>query len=226
MSAGLASRWGAVFMSSLILCGPTGCAMTDANRTRAEGAAAGAAVGAGVGYIAGKNRDSTLVGSAVGGIVGFLVGDGVAKEKATYAQQEQYLTQLADQAEKRTVETAKFNNRLQQEIASLQAMNKRLDTQRLALSERNRVVANRNARTNALLHQTNQQLAVVNQDLASLRKGIAAAQAAAQQDGNPGQEKHSAAFQLVANQTTALEEQNRVLARAAAQLQLIDTRRD
>lgn len=225
MSAG-PSRLGAVFMSSLILYGPTGCSMTDANRTRAEGAAAGAAAGAGVGYIARKNRDSALVGAVIGAIGGFLVGDSVAQEKATYAQQEQYLTQLADQAEKRTAETAEFNNRLQQEIASLQAMNKRLDSHRLVLSERNRLVATRNARANALLHQTNQQIAVVSQDLASLRKGIAAAQAAARQDGTPGQQKPSASFQLVANQTTALEEQHRALARAAAHLQLIDTRRD
>lgn len=216
------SRCGAVFMASLMFYGSTGCAITDANRTRAEGAAAGAVIGTVLGNALSRNRNSVPVGAAIGAIIGFLFGNGVAQEKATYAQQEQYLIQLAKRAEDRAVETAEFNNQLQQEVAALQALNEYIDSQRLDLSERNRLATDQNARANALLFQTNQQIAVVRQDLASLREVIAAAQ----RDGALRQQELSASLQLVANQTAALEEQHLALARAAAQLQLIDTRRD
>ncbi|HNC18141.1 MAG TPA: glycine zipper domain-containing protein [Accumulibacter sp.] len=214
------------FILILMSFGLGGCATTDSNRTRAEGAAAGAAVGAAIGYSAGKNSTLTLLGATLGAVVGYVVGDGVAQEKTTYAQQEQHLTQLADKAKKRTAETAELNRKLQQEIVSLQKINRRLDSQLLALSERNRLVTARSVRTNELLRQTNQQIAVVNQDLVSLRKEITQAQSVVQKEGAPGQPEPSVSLQLVANQTTALENQRQALAHAAAQLQLIDTRRD
>ncbi len=109
--------------------GLVGCATTDAGRTKQEGTAAGAGVGALVGGIIGNlvggNTAGTLVGAAVGtaigGVAGYAYGDHVASQKAKYAKQEDWLNACIASARKVTADTEKYNQKMSQEIAKLDA---------------------------------------------------------------------------------------------------------
>lgn len=110
-----------VFVSS---CAPT----SDGRVTQSQGAGLGAMGGAllGVGFGALTGMDSSQIGraAAIGGAVGALgglaYGTSVAKKKAQYAQQEDYLTFAIAEAEKRNSEAIAYNKSLATEVASLE----------------------------------------------------------------------------------------------------------
>lgn len=225
MFSNQSGRWG-IFIMVILILGPMGCAKTDANRTRAEGAGAGAIVGGVLGQIVGGDTGATLAGAAVGALIGTLIGDQVAQEKTTAVEEEKRLVELAGWAKERAGETAKFNNQLQQEIVLLQKTNNRLNSKLLAASERKRLMIAKSTSADKLRHQTNEQMNQVTHDLALLQGEIEKARSSSQGGYTQSQEPQSASLQLVVNQTTYLDNQREALVHSIEQLQLIDTRRD
>ena len=121
----------------LMLCFVIGCAgMNDSTRTKAEGAGVGAATGALIGgllgQVAGHNTKSTLIGAAIGAAVGggagYLAGDYVAKRKAQYASEEDWLdnkindvAEYNNELEEFNEKTANRNEQLEKQVAYLKS---------------------------------------------------------------------------------------------------------
>ena len=109
---------------SLIIClffciQLTSCAnMSDQSRTRAEGAGVGALVGGLIGLAAGDTKGA-IIGALAGAGVGFLVGNEIARRKAKYASEEDFLNAEISQLAKMNATTRKYNYQLAQQIRKL-----------------------------------------------------------------------------------------------------------
>jgi hypothetical protein len=107
--------------TSLALCGSilfSSCAATgDGRRTQAEGAGAGAAIGLIAGHLFGVDPTALAV---VGGLAGFAYGTNVAKKKASYAKQEDFLDYAVAQAQQTNQQAVSKNQTLLAEVESLE----------------------------------------------------------------------------------------------------------
>lgn len=170
----------------LMLCFVIGCAgMNDSTRTKAEGAGVGAATGALIGgllgQVAGHNTKSTLIGAAIGAAVGggagYLAGDYVAKRKAQYASEEDWLdnetkivVQYNNELEEFNEKTANRNEQLEKQVANLKS---RYDAGSVKVS----VLEKKKNEINALIRDANKrkdrmdkELAALNEDQRSISK--------------------------------------------------------
>lgn len=111
-------RVGTVLMVALLSGSLLGCASTDEQRTRTEGAAAGAVLGGLLGYAVDRQRGAAI-GALIGGGAGLVVGNEIAKRKQAYASTEDFLDgEIARVDEFNRTATA-YNSRLRQDIARL-----------------------------------------------------------------------------------------------------------
>ena len=102
---------------SLIGC-VTNESMDDQTQTKVEGTAIGALLGAALGAaIGGKN--GALIGAAVGAGGGYLVGNEVAKRKAKYASDEDFMDAEINNIAQYNQSARKYNQTLAKEIHSL-----------------------------------------------------------------------------------------------------------
>lgn len=105
-----------VFMAVIL----SGCITgSDQRRTKAEGTAVGAAAGGLAGYLIGDGRGA-LIGAAAGAGLGYLVGREVAKRKAEYATQEEFLEAEAARTAEYNETMREYNDRSRQELAALE----------------------------------------------------------------------------------------------------------
>lgn len=97
----------------------------DQTRTRTEGALAGSALGAAAGAIIGNQShrawEGAFIGGAVGGAAGLAYGDHVARQKAKYKSQEQWLDACISHAQQVNDAAIAYNDKLSQRIAHLEA---------------------------------------------------------------------------------------------------------
>lgn len=115
-----------MLLAALVL---SGCAnMSDGTRTKTEatalGAGGGALLGGLIGALAGGSDAAWVgaaVGAGVGGIAGYVYGSHVAREKAKYASQEDWLDACIDSAEKVNRENRAYNAALEKEVRTLAA---------------------------------------------------------------------------------------------------------
>lgn len=118
----------ALSLSTVLLAGTSGCSvndpnMSDSERTKSEGALTGAAGGALLGAIFGSSKKRTrniILGTVVGGAAGYAYGTHVAKEKAKYAKEEDWLDACVVSAKKVNNETRAYNVQLSREITKTQ----------------------------------------------------------------------------------------------------------
>ena len=113
-------------LTSLALLASCANIKDDQTRTRAEGGLAGAGLGALVGGIVGNNSghrawQGALIGAAVGGAAGLAYGDHVARKKAAYKSQEQWLDACISHAEQVNADARAYNRRLRNKIDNLAA---------------------------------------------------------------------------------------------------------
>lgn len=117
-------------LSALLIVGTSGCSvndpsMSDSERTKTEGAATGAIGGAVLGALLGhkKNRKrNILLGTVLGGAAGYAYGTHVAKQKAKYAKEEDWLDAVVLSAKKVNNETRAYNAHLSREITKTQQL--------------------------------------------------------------------------------------------------------
>ncbi len=104
---------------------PDSAVSDDQTATRVQGSLLGALVGGLIGAAAGDTKGA-LIGAAVGAGVGYLAGNEIAKRKAQYAREEDFLDAEIAQAEALNREAVAYNDRLRAQIASLDAESKQL----------------------------------------------------------------------------------------------------
>jgi uncharacterized protein involved in exopolysaccharide biosynthesis len=123
----------------------TTSATDDQTRTKVEGTALGALVGGLIGAAAGDTKGA-LIGAAVGAGLGFIAGNEVAKRKAQYAREEDFLNAEIAQAEQMNREAAGYNADLRRQIASLDAESNRVAAKyRAGTASRNELAAQRSS---------------------------------------------------------------------------------
>jgi hypothetical protein len=121
----------------------TGSGTDDQTRTKVEGTLLGALVGGLIGAAAGDSKGA-LIGAAVGAGVGYIAGNEVAKRKASYAREEDFLNAEIAQAEQMNREAKGYNAELRQQIAVLDAESSRVATKyRAGTASRNELLAQR-----------------------------------------------------------------------------------
>ena len=109
--------WLVVFMAAVLLA--AGCATSDQNRTKAEGAGIGAAIGGLAGYLIGDEKGA-LIGAAAGAGVGFLAGREIAKRKAEYASREDFLDAEITRTAEYNDTIRAYNQQNELELAALE----------------------------------------------------------------------------------------------------------
>lgn len=97
----------------------SGCATSDQNRTKAEGAGIGAAIGGLAGFLIGDEKGA-LIGAAAGAGVGFLAGREVAKRKAEYANREDFLEAEITRTAEYNETIRAYNAQNTEELAALE----------------------------------------------------------------------------------------------------------
>lgn len=123
---------------------PDSAASDDQTATRVQGSLLGAVVGGLIGAAAGDTKGA-LIGAAVGAGVGYLAGNEIAKRKAQYAREEDFLEAEIAQAQALNREAVAYNERLRGQIASLDAESKQLAARyRSGQASREQLVAQRN----------------------------------------------------------------------------------
>jgi len=131
----------------------------DPTRTKVEGTVLGALVGGLIGAAAGDSKGA-LIGAALGAGVGFLAGNEVAKRKAQYAREEDFLDAEIAQAEQMNREAAGYNADLRRQVAALDAESNRVAAKyRAGTASRNELAAQRSSvqkqmEANAKVEQT------------------------------------------------------------------------
>ena len=218
---------------SVCLLGSTtlvGCASTDADRARTEGAAVGAILGAVIGGLTG-NRDMAAAGAVLGGAAGLAVGQSVAQRKAEYEKREDHLRAVAFQAQQATKQARDENERLRGVIDQLKQAEKRLQTETMTENARSQLIAaNRRAQAESIqridqaIATVRKQIAVQESEIKMAREAEAQAQqqASARKEPAPQQSEY---VNLVALRVSDLQTQQGELLRLKAQLELIDARR-
>ena len=116
----------------------------DQTATRVQGSLLGALVGGLIGAAAGDKKGA-LIGAALGAGVGYLAGNEIAKRKANYAREEDFLEAEIAQAEALNQEAVAYNEKLRGQISSLDTQSKQLATRyRSGQATRDQLLAQRN----------------------------------------------------------------------------------
>ncbi len=157
----------------LLACFISSCTniKNDQTRTRVEGglggALAGAALGALVGSQSGNAGRGALIGLAAGTAAGLVYGDHVARKKARYATEEQWLDACIAQARATNRNARAYNARLSGEITRLRvrAAQARASGDRRTLSSTRSAVAR-------LQQESSKQLQIVNSEIASQQSAV------------------------------------------------------
>ena len=113
----------------------TSCSLDDTGMTQVQGSAlgalGGAALGGAIGLAVGGDTKSVVAGAVAGGLLGAVAGlqwaNSIVKEKAAYANMEDYVNDNIKQLDSRTAEAKKTNAKLSKQVASLKAQNKKVD---------------------------------------------------------------------------------------------------
>ena len=103
----------------------SGSGMDDQTATKVGGTAFGAVIGCAIGALIAGGR-GCAIGAAVGGVGGFVAGNEVAKRKAQYAREEDFLNAEIANAEAINRDLKGYNGDLRKEIAKLDSESKRL----------------------------------------------------------------------------------------------------
>jgi len=97
----------------------------DGTRTRTEGALAGSIIGglagAVIGHQSGRGFEGALIGATAGGLTGLAVGDHVARKKARYASEEEWLDACISRAEQVNADAVAYNRSLSTRIRNLES---------------------------------------------------------------------------------------------------------
>ena len=101
---------------------------SDQTQTRVEGTAAGAVIGGLLGYAIGGGGKGAAIGAAIGGGTGYLIGNDVAKRKAAYVSQEDFLDAEIASAQEFNRSTAQYNGQLRGEIVQLEQQSNLLES--------------------------------------------------------------------------------------------------
>lgn len=208
----------------------SGCA-TDRQTTIAQGAGIGATAGAVLGGLLGHNKDSVLAGAAVGAALGGAIGYQTADKKADYAQREDELQAAAKQAQAMARAIREENEQRAVAIAALKQSIQRLHTAKLtAIARRNFAAENQQKQTELVagiderLRQLRGELAHQNTLLTAQQKANTEATAKAPATNVPAATPTDG-FSQVSLGVRELQQQQRALEAARAQLMLIDNRR-
>ena len=119
-------------------------ASDDQTATKAQGTLLGAVVGGLIGAATGDTQGA-LIGATVGAGLGYLAGNEVAKRKAQYVREEDFLDAEIAQAKKLNQEAVAYNGTLRRQIASLDAESQRLASRyRTGQASRDQMLAQRN----------------------------------------------------------------------------------
>jgi len=155
----------------------SGCATTDANRTKMEGtgygALAGAALGAGTGALLG-GKNGALIGAAIGTAVGagggYMLGSTVADRKQKYANDEDRLNGEIDAVAQYNSDLKNFNKQastrikdLKQEVSKLKVSYKKGKVQVSDLKKKQDEI-------NLLISESDQIKSKYNKELIALNK--------------------------------------------------------
>ena len=113
----------------------TSCTLNDTQMAQIQGSAlgaiGGAVVGGAIGLAVGGDTESVVAGAVAGGLLGGMAGlqwaNSIVKEKAAYANMEDYVNDNIKQLDTRTSEAKKTNANLSKKVASLKAENKKMD---------------------------------------------------------------------------------------------------
>lgn len=122
-----------ILMMGLMSAPLTSCS-SDGATTQVQGTAlgaiGGAVLGGAIGLATGGNSKSVIAGAVAGGVIGAAAGlawaNSIVKEKAAYANMEDYVNDNIKQLDSRTSEAKKTNAKLSEKVASLKAQNKKL----------------------------------------------------------------------------------------------------
>lgn len=152
---------GALFAISMLT---TACGnMDDGTKTVAQGGVAGALLGGAIGYAIG-GESGAIKGAAAGGALGLAYGSSVARKKAAYASEEQWLDACIASANKDYNSAVAYNNRLENDISQLETQIAQ------AQSARQKAAAKRQLQ--AKIKETDQQLAGMSQQLNDYNAGV------------------------------------------------------
>jgi uncharacterized protein YqgC (DUF456 family) len=198
----------------------SGCAtMDDQDKTRAQGAGIGAVAGALLGAIIGEAvGDDPASGAIIGGMLGAaggaVYGDHVAKKKAEFASQEDFLDACMASASNATAQAVAYNASLQQELDQMDAV--------LAQNEAAIAAGNANQEQLAALKQQGEaKLAEAGKALEAVEIEIAAQkQVLEEEKGNPGGER----LARLQQQVEALEAEQARLRTSSQRLAAINNR--
>ncbi|AGA34175.1 membrane protein [Thioalkalivibrio nitratireducens DSM 14787] len=113
------NRLNRIVAAGLVATAVAGCAATDEQRTRAEGAGVGAVVGGLLGYAIDRERGA-LIGAAIGAGAGYAVGNEIAKRKQAYATTEEFLDAEIARVDEFNRTTTAYNARVRQDIVRLE----------------------------------------------------------------------------------------------------------
>lgn len=117
----------------------------DQTATKVQGTLLGAVVGGLIGAATGDTKGA-LIGATVGAGLGYLAGNEVAKRKAQYVREEDFLDAEIAQAQEMNREVFAYNATLRNQIATLDAESQRLAAKyRSGKASREQMVAQRSA---------------------------------------------------------------------------------
>ncbi len=154
-------------LASALALAVAGCAtnepMDDSTRTKVEGTAIGALVGAAIGAAI-NGRDGALVGAAIGGGAGFLIGNEIARRKAKYASEEDFLDGEIRYVAEYNRNASAYNRtlaervkRLEKEAETLAARYRTGKADRAALAARRQEVRERLEKSRKMLAELEQE---------------------------------------------------------------------
>jgi len=141
----------------------SGCAnMSDGTRTVAQGGVAGALLGGGIGYLVGGD-EGALVGALAGGAMGVAYGSSVARKKAAYASEEQWLDACIASANKDYNNAVAYNDSLKRDVSSLKVQVAQARTAREKAAAKRQIAAK--------IKATDKQLASIQQQVQDYNYG-------------------------------------------------------
>ncbi len=189
--------------------------MSDQTRTRSEGAAGGALLGALAGLAVG-DTEGAIIGALAGAGIGFFVGNEIAKRKAKYASEEDFLNGEINYMAQLNDTTRQYNQKLASDIRKL-----KIEADSLRASyERDRVKKDKLAKKKAALQK---KIAKNNKMLKDLEKEYKINVAILDEQKKKGKEKDPQVARLE-QEVEILKKNIEALQKNAQQLAEIDER--
>ena len=204
-----------IAITALLVASLSGCATTDEQRTRTEGAAFGALIGGLLGY--GLDRESgAAIGALIGAGAGLAVGNEIAKRKRAYASTEDFLNGEIARVDEFNRTTEAYNGRLRQEIV-------RLDREAEQLRAQYSAGAVRRDHLHAKRAELQQQIAT-SRDLEQALEAELEIQMAILKDEGPGRPANDPYIARLEREVEALAANLTALQEGSSQLARIDQR--